>query len=67
VKGTWRKGSLPENAKGYLQKAVGVGISFQKGGMWGTWRRALTRDLESWMKGLWGWGISLSRGSVKGA
>ena len=26
-----------------------------------------TGDFESWMKGLWGWGIALSRGSVKGA
>jgi len=26
-----------------------------------------TRDFESWMKGLWGWGISLLRGSVEGA
>jgi len=26
-----------------------------------------TGEFESWMKGLWGWGISLSRGSVKGA
>jgi len=25
-----------------------------------------TGDFESWMKGLWGWGIALSRGSVKG-
>jgi len=25
-----------------------------------------TRDFESWMKGLWGWGITLSRGSVEG-
>jgi len=26
-----------------------------------------TGEFESWMKGLWGWGISLSRGSVEGA
>ena len=26
-----------------------------------------TGDFESWMKGLWGWGIAFSRGSVKGA
>ena len=25
-----------------------------------------TGDFESWMKGLWGWGIALSRGSVEG-
>ena len=24
-----------------------------------------TGDFESWMKGLWGWGIALSRGSVE--
>ena len=26
-----------------------------------------TGDFESWMKGLWGWVIALSRGSVEGA
>jgi hypothetical protein len=26
-----------------------------------------TGDFESWMKGLWGWGIALSRGSKEGA
>jgi len=26
-----------------------------------------TGDFEIWMKGLWGWGISLSRGSMEGA
>jgi len=26
-----------------------------------------TRDFESWMKGLWGWGSTLSRDSVEGA
>jgi hypothetical protein len=26
-----------------------------------------TRDFESWMKGLWGWGVAVSRGSVEGA
>jgi len=26
-----------------------------------------TRDFESWMKGLWGWGIALSRDSMEGA
>jgi len=26
-----------------------------------------TGDFESWMKGLWGWGIALSRGSMEGA
>jgi hypothetical protein len=25
-----------------------------------------TGDFESWMKGLWEWGIALSRGSVEG-
>jgi hypothetical protein len=28
---------------------------------------SFTGDFESWMKGLWGWGFSLSRGSVEGA
>ena len=26
-----------------------------------------TRDFESWKKGLWGWGIAVSRGSLEGA
>jgi len=26
-----------------------------------------TGDFESWMKGLWGWGIAVSRGSLQGA
>jgi len=26
-----------------------------------------TGDFESWMKGVWGWGISLSKGSKEGA
>jgi len=26
-----------------------------------------TGDFESWMKGLWGWGIALSRGFEEGA
>jgi hypothetical protein len=26
-----------------------------------------TGDFESWMQGLWEWGIALSRGSVEGA
>jgi hypothetical protein len=26
-----------------------------------------TGDFESWMQGLWGWGIALSRGSMVGA
>jgi hypothetical protein len=30
-------------------------------------KSSFTGDFESWMKGLWGWGITFSRGSVKGA
>jgi hypothetical protein len=26
-----------------------------------------TGDFERWMKGLWGWGIAVSRGFVEGA
>jgi hypothetical protein len=26
-----------------------------------------TGGFDSWMKGFWGWGIALSRGSVEGA
>jgi hypothetical protein len=40
VKGTWREGSLAGNPEGYLEKALEMGISFHRGSVWGTWRRA---------------------------
>ena len=68
MKGTCREDSLAGNSEGYLEKAREMGISFHRGPIWGTWSERLsTGDFESWMKGLWGWGISLSRGSVEGA
>jgi hypothetical protein len=59
VKGTWRQDSLARDPEGYLEKPLETGISFHRGPVWGTWRRASTGDFESWMKGLWGWAISL--------
>jgi hypothetical protein len=41
VKGTWREGSLAENPEEYIEKALETGISFHRGYVWGTWRRAL--------------------------
>jgi len=40
VKGTWRDGSLARDPEGYLEKALEMGISFHRGSVWGTWRRA---------------------------
>ena len=41
VKGTWRKGSLAGDPKGYVEKALEMGISFHRGPVWGTWRAPL--------------------------
>ena len=40
VKVTWREGSLVRDPEGYLEKALETGISFHRGSVWGTWRRA---------------------------
>jgi hypothetical protein len=40
VKGTWMEGSLAEDPEGYLEKALETGISFHRGSVWGTWRKA---------------------------
>jgi len=40
VKGTWREGSLVGDPEGYVEKALETGISFHRGPIWGTWRRA---------------------------
>jgi hypothetical protein len=40
VKGTWREGSLAGDHEGYVEKALETGISFHRGLVWGTWRRA---------------------------
>jgi hypothetical protein len=39
VKGTWREGSLAGNPKGYLERALGTGISLHRGSVWETWKR----------------------------
>jgi hypothetical protein len=66
--GNLEEGSLAGDPEGYLEKALETGISFHKGSVWETWRRAcLLGGFESWMKRLWGWGTALSRGSVEGA
>jgi hypothetical protein len=40
MKGTWRKGSLAGDPEGYVEKTLKTGISFRRGPVWGTWRRA---------------------------
>jgi len=40
VKGTWREGSLAGDPEGYVGKALETGISFLRGSVLGTWRRA---------------------------
>ena len=40
VKGTRREGSLPGDPEGFVEKALKTGISFHRGSVWGTWRRA---------------------------
>jgi len=37
VKGTWREGCLSGDPEGFLEKALGTGISLR---FLGTWRRA---------------------------
>ena len=43
VKGTWREGSLVGDLERYVEKALETGISFHRGPVWGTWRRAHLR------------------------
>ena len=40
MKGTWRDGSLAGVPEEYVEKALEMGISFHRGPIWGTWRRA---------------------------
>jgi len=40
VKGIWREGPLAGDPEGYVGKALETGISFHRGPVWGTWRRA---------------------------
>ena len=41
VKGTWREGSIAGRPVGHVEKkALETGISFHRGPLWGTWRRA---------------------------
>ena len=35
MKGTWREGSLAGDPKGYVKKALEMGISFHRGPIWG--------------------------------
>jgi len=45
VKGTLREGSLAGDPDGYVEKALEMGISFHRGPIWGTWRRAHLQGL----------------------
>ena len=40
VKGPWREDSLAGDPEGYVEKALETGISFHRGSVWGTGRRA---------------------------
>jgi len=40
VKGTRREGSIAGDPEGYVEKALETGISFHRGLVWRTWRRA---------------------------
>ena len=40
VKGNWREGSFVGDPESYVEKALKTGISFHRGPVWGTWRRA---------------------------
>jgi len=55
VKGTWREGSLARDLEGYVEKTLETGISFHRGSVWETWRRArLSVSLcGSSVKGTW--------------
>jgi hypothetical protein len=62
VTGTWREGSLAGDSEGYLEKGSGEGRLFSRGLCLGNLEEgSSTGDFESWMKGLWGWSISLSQ------
>ena len=60
VKGTWREDSLAGDTEGYIEKALEIGISFHRGPVWRTWRRArLSGTLRAGGRGS-GDGASLS-------
>ena len=60
MKGTWREGSLAGDPKGYVKKALEMGISFHRGPIWGNLLEgSSTGDFERWMKGALGWSVSL--------
>ena len=40
VKETWREGSLAGDLEGYVETALEMEMSFHRGLIWGTWRRA---------------------------
>ena len=53
MKGTWREGSLAGDPKGYVEKALEMGISLHRGPTWGTWRRVrLLGTLKDGRRGL---------------
>ena len=50
MKGTWREGFLAWEPEGYVEMALETGISFHRGPIWGTWRRAQGMGLLSLMR-----------------
>jgi hypothetical protein len=68
VKGTWREGSLAGDSEGYLEKGSREGRLFSCGlRLENLEEGSSTEEFESWMKGLWGWGISLFLKRLRGA
>jgi hypothetical protein len=64
LEGTCREGSIAGDPEGYVEKALQTGISFYRGPTGEPGRGLTYCDFERWMKGLYGWSISLLRGSV---
>ena len=54
MKGTWREGSLAGDPDGYVEKALGTGISFHRGPALGNLGQgSSTGDSKRWMEGAW--------------
>jgi hypothetical protein len=58
--------SLPGDPKGYVEKALEMGISFRRGPTWGNWWRAHLPETLRVYEGALGMGCLSLRGSVGG-
>jgi len=52
--------------EGYERRALGTGTTLYGGSVGATWGGLIYWDFEIWLKGLWGWSVSLHESSVKG-